>query len=344
MEMVDEADEGTMLHEVCEKQLLVPAADRDLRGLGSEQREAVERALAYVTALVSAKAGVKVETEVRLDFYDLTWGTADVVICGGTEADVVDYKFGRTAVSPVAAGLNLQLATYCGALMTMRPELEIVRGHVVQPRLGVPNWETFDRSLVDKVRARIELVYGKAAHPFSPATPGEHCSLCRYSSECPALKPTLIRVSEAFSMPVPEVLRGEVPATPEDRYRIHALFSVLERMADQWKAANRAFVIDEGGEIPGLVVRERSSGPRVPSEHVASAMRKLRDEGYASEDQLLNCLKISIPDLAKQMTEVRGGTEKEERARILEILEGLVIESTTKFLAKAPKERGKKNE
>jgi hypothetical protein len=331
-EMEDSADEGTLMHEAAEKE--------DLSGLSEEQRTQVQAALDYKSVIVSKRPNAKVLKEERVELQGLTYGTLDLAVVWDDEADIADYKFGRVEVEH--ASRNLQVQTYAAALMEMRPELQKVTVHIIQPRVGTPSFATFDRSLVAQIRARIELVYSKTGDPFSPPCPGAICDRCRWAHRCPALKPALVQASETFGMPVPEVLRGEVPATPEDRYKLQMLAILFEKVAEQWKESNKKAWFEEGVVIPGLVVQERSSGPRVRKEFIAAAMRKLRDEGYANEDQILNCLKISIPDLAKQMVEIRGGTEKEERARILEILEGMIVESSSRFLAKAPKPKGKK--
>ena len=327
----DSADEGTMLHEATEK--------RDLSGLDVEQKRAVEDALAYTDALATRVTGGIILKEEKVELSGLTYGHCDwAIIFPNGEAEIVDYKFGRGDVTH--ADKNLQIRTYVAALMEMRPEIQKCRGHIVQPRVGQPNFAEFDRSVIAEVRARIELVYQRSGDPFSAPTPGDHCEKCQWAHKCPALKPTLVSMAETFSMPVPAVLRGELEPTPEDRYKLQVLATLLEKVCEQWKQGNKEAWFDKGIVIPGLVVRERSSGPRVPSERMAEAMYKLRDAGYATEDQIISCLKISIPDLCKTMTEIRGGTEKEERAKVLEILEGIIVESTSRFLAKAPKGKG----
>ncbi len=325
------ASEGTMLHEATEK--------RNLAGLDAEQKTAVESCLAYVDVLAAKMPGGIILQEERVELADLSYGHLDwAVIFPNKEADVVDFKFGRGEVS--SAQKNLQIRTYAAALMEMRPELEKVRGHIVQPRVGTPNWAEFDRSVVAEVRARIELVYQRSGDPFSAPTTGDHCEKCQWAHKCPALKPGLVSLAETFSMPVPDVLLGKLEPTPEDRAKLHVLATLLEKVAEQWKKNNSEAFFEKGIQIPGLVVRERSSGPKVPSGNMVAALGKLRDAGYASEDQLIGCLSLSIPELCRQMTEIRGSTEREERAQVLELLDGLTVESVSRYLAKAPK--GKK--
>lgn len=325
-EIEDAADEGTLMHEACET--------RNLEGLTPEQKQQVERALAYVDSLASAKPGAKIEQEVKLELGDLTYGHADWIAVWDDYAEVVDFKFGRMDVTH--AEKNLQIQTYGAALMSMRPEIQKVRVHVVQPRVGAPNFAEFDRSLIEQIRARIELVYQRSGDPFSAPVQGDHCAMCAWAHKCPALKPGLARVAEVFEMPVPAVLRGELEPTPQDRYALQILAGLLEKVAEQWKQGNKEAFFDKGIMIPGLAVRERTT-TRVRQEQVAEALRRLRDSGYAGEDQLLGALKLSLPDLAKAMVEIRGGTEKDERAQILKILDGLVEENTTRYLAKAGK-------
>jgi hypothetical protein len=324
----DVADEGNLLHDASEKE--------DRTGLTSEQRVLVDSALAYKDYVKSRAPGAVEEKEVKLELKGLTYGFADVILVfPDGEADVIDYKFGRIEVTEAAK--NLQLQTYAAALLEMRPEIQKVRVHAVQPRVGNPNSAEFDRTLLARTRARIELVYEKAADPFAPPTRCDNCDYCRHIDRCPAWKPTLVRIADVMQLPAPEVLRGEIEPSVDDRAVMQSLATSLEKVADQWKASNRKFVIDDGNEIPGYRIQERGTGPKV--QDVATALRLLADGGYASHEQLIACLKLSIPDLAESMTTIRGGDAKGERARILEILGDLVTEAKTRFLAKAKKSK-----
>jgi len=328
VETEDVAEEGTLLHEACE--------EGDTKGLTSEQKALVEAALAYKEFVKSRVAGAVEEKEIKLELKDLTYGFADVVIVAPDQtADILDYKFGRIEVT--GAATNLQLVTYAAALLEMRPEVQKVRVHAVQPRIGSPNSAEFDRSLLERTRARIELVYQRAADPFAPPTRCDNCDRCKHQDRCPAWKPTLLRITEVMQLPAPEVLRGEVEPSVDDRAVMQALALALENVAGQWRKSNTKFVIEDGNEIPGYRIQERRTGPKVTN--VSAALQLLSDQGYATKDQLIGCLKMSIAQLAESMTEIRGGTAKDERARILEILGDLVTESTTRFLAKAKKQK-----
>jgi len=326
-EDMEASSEGAMMHEACEK--------NDTNGLDEEQRNAVNKALGYKEVLKSRRAGCRELLEVKLELKDLTFGYADVVLMWDDEADVLDYKFGRLEVSDVSG--NLQIQAYCAALLEQYPEIQKVRGHAVQPRVGEPNSDEFDRSLLEKTRARIEAVYEKADDPFSPPSRSGQCDKCKHLHRCTAWKPTVLNMADVVQLPAPAVLRGELEPTPQDRSTMQSLAIALEKLAEQWKGANSKFVMEEGGTIPGFGIRERSTGPKVGQ--VAEALRILKDAGYASDDQLCQALKISIPNLAKTMVEIRGGSEKDERARILELLGDLVSEGVTRYLAKAGKGR-----
>lgn len=326
-EDTEASDEGTMMHEACET--------GNLDGLTEEQRSAVSLALGYKDALKARCAGAQELLEVRLELKDLTFGHADVVLLWDDEADVIDYKFGRNEVSDVST--NLQLQAYCAALLEMYPTVQKVRGHVVQPRVGSPNFAEFDRTLLERTRERIQKVYEIADDPFSQPVKSSQCDKCRNINRCTAWKPTVALVAETMQLPIPAILKGEIEPTPQDRSVMQTLAIALEKLSEQWKGANAKFVLEQGGTIPGFAIRERSTGPKV--EDVAQALRILRDAGYASDDQLCQALKISIPKLCETMVEIRGGSEKDERAQILGHLGDLVTEGKTRYLAKAAKSK-----
>ena len=318
------SDEGTMMHEASEND--------NTDGLSEEQRNAVNAAIGYKEILKSRRPDCKESKEVKLELKDLTFGFADVILLWDDEADVIDYKFGRLEVSAVSE--NLQLQAYCAAVLEMFPSVQTIRGHAVQPRVGTPNSYSFDRSLLEKTRGRIGAIYERANDPFSPPVRSGQCDKCRNLHKCTAWKPTMVRVADLVQLPAPAVLRGEIEPTPQDRNVMQTLAIAIEKLAEQWKKANSKFVLEDGGTIPGFAIRERGTGPKV--DQVAVALQRLKDAGY-SNDQLCQALKMSIPNLATAMVEVRGGSEKDERARILEVLGDLVTEGKTRYLAKAGK-------
>lgn len=122
-----DAAEGTRLHAACAK--------GDLTGLDTEQRELVEKCLAFA-AEVCGSTEFKREVPLRLigpGGAILTGGTADVAHVSGTSGTVVDYKFGRNEV-PEAAD-NPQLAAYA-AMLIQRYGLTDCAVYIFQPRLG----------------------------------------------------------------------------------------------------------------------------------------------------------------------------------------------------------------
>jgi hypothetical protein len=318
------SDEGTMMHDASENE--------NTDGLSEEQRNAVQSAVGYKEILKSRRPDCKELKEVKLELKDLTFGFADVILLWDDEADVIDYKYGRLEVSNVSE--NLQIQTYCACVLEEYPNIQTIRGHAVQPRVGTPNSATFDRSLLQRTRDRIVAIYAKADDPFSIPVRSSQCDKCRNLHKCTAWKPTMMQVADLVQLPAPAILKGELEPTPQDRNVMQTLAIAIEKLAEQWKKANSKFVLEDGGTIPGFAIRERGTGPKV--DQVAVALQRLKDNGY-SNDQLCQALKMSIPNLATAMVEVRGGSEKDERAKILEILGDLVTEGKTRYLAKAGK-------
>ncbi len=129
-EVNEAAEEGSMLHLVCETGDYTPIEN-------DEQLHAVDNALAYVNEVVKSLAGsVEVRREVKLTLKGITYGTADVLALykRAKTIHVFDYKFIRTSVSH--AETNLQLHTYGAAALERFPSYKNVVVHIVAPRIG----------------------------------------------------------------------------------------------------------------------------------------------------------------------------------------------------------------
>lgn len=180
------AEEGTRAHEL---------AERILRGHpihGSADAEMLKYVSEYTDYVLKRSLEKRLSIE---ESSNLTWlhpelkrGTADAVIRGDWEIEVIDLKYG--AGTPVSPEENSQLMMY--ALMALWDQerqvidqtYEKVIITVVQPRNGgINSWET----TVDRMIAFAEELKEKAIEASSTSgkfRAGDHCKWCPCASRC----------------------------------------------------------------------------------------------------------------------------------------------------------------
>lgn len=351
----DSANEGTLLHEACERE--------SLEGLNEEQRNAVTTVIDYVRVILSTEGGPENWhdlREVRLRLGDLTYGHADRVLIHKEKpiAHVMDWKFTR-----IAGDHTFQVKTYGAALVSeinggvmspirdrVRhttfvfenapipttlpcPELETVTTHVVAPRLHEPTVREYTASvLYDDVVATIDKLYARIDDPWTPPAPGEGlCDLCARAATCPALTAVVLATAPQIGLPLPSAFAPEAMTTVKDRAIAQVLAGALENWADQIKKNNTAYV-EAGGQIPGFKMVERSTGMRVDQGRMGEAL-DLAAEKYGRE-AVQASVSLSISKLAKNVSEVTGSPESQIKGEIQELLGERITEGQTRFLMK----------
>lgn len=177
-----ESSEGTMLHD--------RIARHDFSDLTSEQEEMCELCMKELQILTASVHSPEVYHEKRLsvvnsDGYVITSGTADVVIVGTEEDDliVIDWKFGRTPVSDVAE--NLQLAAYALAAMKKYGK-KSCRAVIFQPRIKNRSEYTFTKP--EAILKNIMAVIARANSDKVVLQAGDACKYCLAKAKCPAFE------------------------------------------------------------------------------------------------------------------------------------------------------------
>lgn len=324
-EMEDAANEGTDLHAAIEN-------DSDV-GLDEEQKLQVTKIQGYVGSLAASIPDAIVQRERRLELKELTWGTGDIIIMSPNRrvGHVVDAKFIR-----VSSEHSFQVRTYAAALLEETPEMEQVSTHIVAPRLEQIDTETYDRSLLPKVRAEIEALYARIEDPFLPPTPhSDLCGKCARAGRCPALVPAIRESAARLTLPVPSAFAPDAMVSTKDRAIAQVLAGVFENWAEQVKRANAAFVA-AGGEVPGFKLVTRSTGFRISSEATAAAFATLEAAGIPRE-MLLNAMTLSISKLAKERASVLGEKEGDVKEELTQHVLPFGSAGTCQFLQKARK-------
>jgi hypothetical protein len=188
-----EASEGTLLHERIAALALALSIGRieeerekALKGLDSEQAQAVESCLEFLGTLILP--GDKIFIEYHVDVQDehgeiLTEGTLDVaLIHEDNTADTVDWKFGRTIVEEAAN--NYQGAIYSLAIFQIFG-VSAVTFHVYQPRAFRHTSYTFTKPR--NIQINIQNIIARAKAPELVLNAGDTaCRYCAAKSICPA--------------------------------------------------------------------------------------------------------------------------------------------------------------
>lgn len=349
--MDDAAGEGESMH--------YSAQTGNLAGLDDYQKADVEKAIGYVEALKAGMSKNIVEfEELRVVLGDLTWGTADKVIVDIDNRTVHcgDYKFTR-----VSSDHDFQVETYSAAVVSMlipgegegllckdgnRLWLEVdkVVTHIIAPRLGhAPEVHEFNATeLLTSVRKRIEELYARINNPFEPPCADDPtlCARCSRSTECPAVNAIVVASAPLVGIPMSEVFDLSNPVvTPAVRKIRQDLAGLFDSWQEQAKKLNTEFV-QQGGEIPGYKIQNRSTGFKIPRESTLAAAAILQEKLNLDVADILGAASLSIPELAKAMAETKGGKEQDHKAQLIDELREVGVQGSCSFLMKAGK--GKK--
>lgn len=202
---------------------------------------------------------------------DFCWGTADAVVVSPTELDVVDYKYGKGVA--VSAINNPQLRLYgIGALDTFDElgEIETVRIHIFQPRLGEQSTETLT---ADELRAwRDDIVRPAAVRALGEeASFGPSLDACRFCPAAGECKPRMLHLT-AMDFGDPNIL------TPEEMAENVMLLAEIRDWCNVLEATALRKAYSEGISLPGLKVV--LSGGRRTIIDVDLAVKLLEEHGY----------------------------------------------------------------
>jgi hypothetical protein len=218
------------------------------------------------------------------------WGTADVIVCRGTEVIVVDFKYGMGV--EVDAERNPQMSLYgLGALQAYHglvADFETVRMAISQPRIkrapsewdcSVEELEAWGRST-----ARSAVASCLQAIEIDPAMvvsavgwndvflrPGEkQCKFCKAKATCPALRDevtfNVASITGATADEFPDVIEQQVerPTSESDEAWLSACLSKVDLIED-WCKAIRAETerrLLAGDNVPGFKLVQGKRGAR----------------------------------------------------------------------------------
>ena len=242
------------------------------------------------------------------------WGTADVIVCRGTEVIVVDFKYGMGV--EVDAERNPQMSLYgLGALQAYHglvADFERVRMAISQPRIkGAPSeWdcsveelETWGRST-----ARSAVNSCRMAEQCKNDTPGiepefweqtylrpaeKACKFCRAKATCPALRAEVSVAVHDQSAASPEEftdlmlspVQGQSPDV-DDAGWLAACLAKVDLIEDWCKA------------IRAEVERRMLAGDNVPGYKLVQGKRSARQWTDAKvAEETLKTMRVKIEDM-----------------------------------------------
>ena len=253
------AEEGTRAHELAERLL------QGHRAHEATDPEMLKHVCLYTAYVKKQAKGKKLSIE---ETGNLTWlhpelkrGTADAVIRGDWDIEVIDLKYGAgVAVNPTE---NSQLMMY--ALMALwdaerqciDETYETVKITIVQPRCGdepVRTWETTVERMIE-FASDLESAAALAMTDKAPLKSGDHCQWCPCASKCPErLRVTHEVIAAEFdSLPTVEKLTDE---------QISNVIKHKKTIEDFLKSCEEYALgkLSIGQKVPGLkLVRGRGS-------------------------------------------------------------------------------------
>jgi hypothetical protein len=287
------AEEGTLAHAIAEVKLkkrfgLISDSEyktalADLRAdtlYQSEMEGYTDEYVDEITRICTAfpeKPYIVVEK--RLDMGHIVpdcFGTADCVVFYGDTLHIFDFKYGKGVA--VSAEKNPQLRLYAlGAVKeyTVLGEINTVRTHIIQPRLGNISAETLGIEELtawgDALgrRVRDSLITG------GEFVAGEHCRFCKARAVCRERAKSLLTLEE----PKARADGGETLSDEE-------IGDILRRaqMLDNWVKALEDHALGKllhGGKIPGWKLVEGRSVRTITDTEKAFA--ELTAAGFESD-------------------------------------------------------------
>jgi len=179
-----------------------------------------------------------------------------VISADETEADIVDYKFGRNAVT--SAEDNLQGIAYMLGLKKMFPKLRKCRVSFIQPHIDEMSEHTFDLSNPIDYYLRIRVVVGRsieaAKNPldFSSARPNVGtCLFCGWVGKCPKVAELAVRVGQKYKpLEIPANVNPTTLSDPKDVDMGLRLADVVKVWAESFRRQATEKTIEDAEFVP----------------------------------------------------------------------------------------------
>jgi hypothetical protein len=313
------ADRGTLIHDAIEHEN--PKALHD-----DFDRACYDKCVNYVASRASRLNGYKRFREVQIPVLD-QYGTVDDLIICGSYAEMTDYKTGWRAVDD--AEINDQMIGYTVGVFDRFGEIETLRVNILLPRRDEVSFHVFTRSSdYDRLKAQTfkTIESSKAAdalfanRDYAALMPllrpsADNCEFCGRKAECPALQQLATAVATKYDtdLVIPKDLHGSSITDPRMMAQALHIVPVLEKWASGVKAAALAMRKEQGVEIPGHELAERSAARKITNSQAAWETVKTK----LSPEEFAECAEVSLPKLE---TAVARHAERGQKGKIKEWL------------------------
>ena len=327
------------------------SVDGNYEILGGDERGIAEVAaarafLARIEQTISGKKG-SVYRELTLKT-EQTYGTLDYLNVLGKRATIVDLKFGEWSVMP--ARKNLQGWAYTILVFRNFPLVNKVRVIFYAAKNGTHTEAEFRRARLGSMETRVYSIMERSARAkeapqaedYSPDP--VNCSFC-VRLNCPArlaLCGTLVSQWTGKPVQLPHLDLVRLPL--EQLAVLKSLSNVFKKFAEAIDLEAKRRVIDEGVDLPGYEISEKS-GTRtiIGSPNISLTSSILTEVWNQAElapvewgDYLTDSVELSVGNLEKEIAKhaPRGASEAMKK-KILDALNsaGLVHSNKVYYLS-----------
>jgi len=320
----DDANEGSMLHEAIETEI-IPA------NFTAEQSELVTQCLEFVNKIAGNNKIIK-EPKLRLfnSAYEIiSYGYADILIITANELIIIDWKFGRNPVE--YAKDNIQLATL--AAMAMQAyNCSKCTVHVVQPRLNRWN-DSYTFTDCKAIAKSIESIIKECNSVDAKLIPGvKQCKYCKatYRGTCPAIGNMAVQLADQSTI-LEDKINELQPAQIEELYHKG---KIVESFMKKLKKKIIA-TCNEHGSCGNLTLKTSSGGRECKD--IPAMFEKVKE--VIPQSDFLEACTLSIPKLEMQYSATMKDAGvvkslKDGKAEFNKLIFDLVTEKTPKTTIK----------
>lgn len=218
-----------------------------------------------------------------------TGGYADVVLVWKSWAEIIDYKFGKWAVTD--AGVNLQGIAYALGVFKRFPEVEHVTVWFKQPHINLTTSAEFVREQFADLYLRVQTVVARAViarqrKDFATATPcTPACNFCGNLGDCPKVAEFALKVGHKFHpIEIPDNITPTQLLNDRDTSLGMRLSQVVSVWAEAFRRQITNRVLERRADIPeGFKLESRSERQVIDGEKLKTiALRYLTEAEYAT--------------------------------------------------------------
>ena len=256
-----------------------------------------------------------VTVEKRMWYGDQWSGALDLIeyYDGGTSALIIDWKTGRTPVSPAAE--NVQARAYAVLLARNCPSIQRVWVALIQPMAAPLSIAEYDAQALADADAEIQSIVTAALAPNAPRTPSpKACKYCRAKSVCPEILSESTDLVAVASAPIPVFTNDQI-AGFLDKADIVETF--IESLRSEAKKR-----LQEGHQIAGFKLQAGRTSRSIEDPE------KAFERAGLNPDQFLAACKVSVPTLEKIFATSNDIPAKEAKAKLEGLLGDVLISKT----------------